>query len=173
MAPPVLVRPSADPNRRQRSAAGFGGRWDNSAVFRVETRSLGAAVTALGSAGPFTLTIDRPVDAGGGGLGFNGGELLHLAIAGCISNDLFREASRLGVRLSRVHVVVDGDFSGDPAVSDGIRYQVSIDGDRPRAELDQLVELVDRIAEIPNSLRRGTAVTLVERVDEDEGGTAG
>ena len=142
-------------------------------MFRVETRSVGAAATALGSAGPFTLTIDRPVGAGGGGLGFNGGELLHLAIAGCISNDLFREAARLGIRLSRVQVVVDGDFAGDPAVSGGIRYQVSVDGDRPRAELDNLVALVDRIAEIPNSLRAGTAVTLVANVDADANGTAG
>ena len=142
-------------------------------MFRVETRSVGAAATALGSAGPFTLTIDRPVGAGGGGLGFNGGQLLHLAIAGCISNDLFREAARLGIRLSRVQVVVDGDFAGDPAVSGGIRYQVSVDGNRPRAELDQLVELVDRIAEIPNSLRAGTAVTLVANVDADANGTAG
>jgi putative redox protein len=133
-------------------------------MFRIETRSLGAAVTALGSAGPFTLTIDRPIDAGGGGLGFNGGQLLHLAIAACISNDLFREAARLGITLSRVQVVVDGDFAGDPGVSGGIRYQVSVDGNRPRAELDQLVELVDRIAEIPNSLRAGTPVTLVANV---------
>jgi len=136
-------------------------------MFRVETRSLGAAVTALGSAGPYTLTIDRPVDAGGGGLGFNGGELLHLAIAGCISNDLFREAAGLGITLSRVRVVADGDFGGDPAMSTGIRYQVTVDGDRPRAELDDLVRLVDRIAEIPNSLRRGTAVTLVASVEQD------
>jgi len=142
-------------------------------MFRVETRSVGAAVTALGSAGPFTLTVDRPVDGGGCGLGFNGGQLLHLAVAGCISNDLFREAARLGITLSRVHVVVDGEFAGDPAASGGIRYQVSVDGDRPRAELDNLVALVDRIAEIPNSLRRGTAVTLVERVDEDANATAG
>jgi len=144
----------------------FGQWWDNLAVFLVETRSLGAAVTALGRAGPFTLTIDRPIDAGGGGLGFNGGQLLHLAIAACISNDLFREAARLGINLSRVQVVVDGGFDGDPAVSSGIRYRVDVDGDRPRAELDDLVGLVDRIAEIPNSLRRGTAVTLVASLDE-------
>jgi putative redox protein len=142
-------------------------------MFRVETRSVGAAATALGNAGPFTLTIDRPIEGGGGGLGFSGGQLLHLAVAGCISNDLFREASRLGITLSRVQVVVDGEFDGDPAVSSGIRYQVSVDGDRPRAELDHLVALVDRIAEIPNSLRRGTAVTLVERVDEDANATPG
>ena len=70
-------------------------------------------------------------------------------------------------------VVVDGDFDGDPAVSSGIRYQVSVDGDRPRAELDDLVQLVDRIAEIPNSLRRGTAVTLVDRVSDASNAAAG
>jgi len=139
-------------------------------MFRVETRSVGESATALGNAGPFTLTVDRPVDGGGGGLGFNGGELLHLAVAGCISNDLFREAARLGITLHRVRVVVDGDFAGDPAVSGGIRYQVEVAGDRPRADLDQLVGLVDRIAEIPNSLRAGTAVTLVDRVDEPSRG---
>jgi hypothetical protein len=70
-------------------------------------------------------------------------------------------------------VEADGDFSGNPAVSSGIRYQVTVDGDRPRAELDDLVQLIDRIAEIPNSLRRGTAVTLVASMDEGPDGTAG
>ncbi len=138
-------------------------------MFRVETRSLDGAVTALGSAGPYHPVVDRPIEGGGGGLGFNGGQLLHLAIAGCISNDLFREAARLGITLTRVQVLVDGDFDGDPAVSAGIRYQVIVDGDRPRAELDDLVQFVDRIAEIPNSLRRGTAVTLAASLD-DAGG---
>ncbi len=132
-------------------------------MFRAETRTIDGAVTALGSAGPFTLTVDRPADGGGGGLGFNGGQLLHLAVAGCISNDLFREAAARDITLSRVRVIVDGDFEGQPAVSGGITYLVEIDGDAPRAELEALVELVDRIAEIPNSLRRGTPVTLDKR----------
>ena len=62
-------------------------------MFSVETRTLPGQVTAVGSAGPFTLVVDRPVEAGGGGKGFNGGQLLYLAVAGCISNDLFREAT--------------------------------------------------------------------------------
>lgn len=94
-------------------------------MYRVETSNVADRVTAVGSAGPFTLVVDRPVEAGGGGQGFNGGQLLHLAVAGCISNDLFREAAARQIRLSRVVVTADGDF-----------------------------------AEIPNSLRRGTPVTL-------------
>ncbi len=58
----------------------------------VETRNVDGQVTSLGSAEPFTLVVDRPTEGGGGGLGFNGGQLLYLAVAGCISNDLFREA---------------------------------------------------------------------------------
>ncbi len=88
--------------------------------FEVETRNVHGRVTAIGSAGGHTLVIDRPALAGGGGLGFNGGELLHLAIAGCISNDLFREAARDGIHLEAVRVVVRGDFAGDPAVSTGV-----------------------------------------------------
>lgn len=130
-------------------------------MFSVETRTVTGQVTALGSAGSFTLVVDRPVEAGGGGKGFNGGQLLYLAVAGCISNDPFREAPRFGVELDSVRVTVEGDFSGDPAVSDAITYDVEVSG---RGDLEALVREVDRVAEIPNSLRRGTPVSLREIV---------
>ncbi len=130
-------------------------------MFEVETRSLPGVPTAVGSAEGFTLVVDRPADAGGGGLGFNGGQLLYLAIAGCVSNDLFREARAEGIELTSVRVRVRGDFSGDPAVSGAVEYEVELEGDAPRDRLNELVERVDRIAEIPNSLRNGTNVRLV------------
>jgi uncharacterized OsmC-like protein len=131
-------------------------------VFTVETRTVAGAVTAVGSAGPFTLVVDRPVEAGGGGKGFNGGQLLYLAVAGCISNDLFREAPALGVELESVRISVDGDFAGEPAVSGPIRYHVEVTSSSDPALVRELVEQVDRIAEIPNSLRQGTPVELGE-----------
>ncbi|MGZ4115202.1 MAG: OsmC family protein [Actinomycetota bacterium] len=130
--------------------------------YHVEVRNVDGAVTALGSAGPFTMVVDRPTSVGGGGLGFNGGQLLHLAVAGCISNDLFREAAAKGIEIRRVVVRVDGDYSGSPAVSTGIRYSVEISGDAPGEQLEELVRYVDDIAEIPNSLRFGTSVELAE-----------
>jgi uncharacterized OsmC-like protein len=126
----------------------------------VETRTVDGQVTALGAAGPFTLVVDRPAAAGGGGRGFNGGELLYLAVAGCISNDLFREAQAVGIALRHVRVRVAGAFAGEPAVSGEIRYEVDVDGDAPAEQLRALVERVDAIAEIPNSLRGGTPVRL-------------
>ena len=128
--------------------------------FEVETRNVDGRATALGSAGPFTLVVDRSVDGGGGGLGFNGGQLLYLAVAGCISNDLFREARAAGIELGSVRVKVGGDFVGDPAVSGEIGYEVEISGDASEDRLRTLVEQVDEIAEIPNSLRQGTQVRL-------------
>lgn len=132
-------------------------------MFEVRTVTVPGKPTAIGNAGPFTLVVDRPVDAGGAGLGFNGGQLLYLAVAGCVSNDLFREARAEGIRLAHVQVTVRGDFAGDPAVSDEITYDVEVDGDASPERLRALVERVDEIAEIPNSLRNGTAVRLAER----------
>jgi hypothetical protein len=71
---------------------------------------------------------------------------------------------RIGIRLDNVVVRVSGDFSGDPAVSTDIQYEVEISGDAGERSLRELVEHVDRIAEIPNSLRGGTRVVL-RRID--------
>lgn len=56
--------------------------------------------------------------------------------------------------------VVRGDFRGDPAISDPISYDVELSGDATREQLEELIEHVDAIAEIPNSVRNGTAVEL-------------
>ena len=129
-------------------------------MFEVEVCNVAGEPAAIGNAGPHTVVVDRPADAGGRGLGFNGGELLYLAIAGCVSNDLFREARAAGIELERVRVTVRGNFSGDPAVSTDVEYDVEIEGDATPDRLRELVQHVDAIAEIPNSLRRGTRVRL-------------
>jgi hypothetical protein len=51
------------------------------AGYEVQTISVDERPTALGSAGPYTLVVDRPAEAGGGGQGFSGGQLLNLAVA--------------------------------------------------------------------------------------------
>ena len=129
-------------------------------MFEVEVRNVAGEPAAIGSAGPHTVVVDRPADGGGRGVGFNGGQLLYLAIAGCVSNDLFREAHADGIALDRVRVVVDGDFQGDPPVSTEVTYDVEVAGGASTEELERLVAKVDTIAEIPNSLRAATAVRL-------------
>lgn len=131
-----------------------------SEAFRVDVRSVDGGATALGWGGSVTVVIDRPTEAGGRGLGFNGGQLLNIAVAGCVSNDLFREAAKRGIRLDRVRVVADSDYAGSPPVATLIEYQVELSGDASDEALADLVSYVDEIAEIPNSIRRGTEVRL-------------
>lgn len=133
---------------------------DRPVAFEVEFRNVAGETAAIGSAGPYTLVVDRPSDAGGRGLGFNGGQLLYLAIGGCVSNDLFREAAAWNIRLETVRVRVHGGFSVEPAVSDPVQYDLELAGDATPDRLRELAAHVDAIAEIPNSLRRGTEVRL-------------
>lgn len=65
--------------------------------------------------------------------------------------------------LTAVRGRVDSDYEGDPAVSSEIVYEVELQGNASDEALDELLSYVDRIAEIPNSLRRATPVTLGSR----------
>lgn len=54
----------------------------------IELRNVAGTEAAMGWAGGHTVVIDRPEGkAGGLGLGFNGGQMLALAIGGCYCND--------------------------------------------------------------------------------------
>lgn len=92
---------------------------------------------------------------------FTGGHLLHLAVAGCVYNDLFREAIARGISLSHVEVTADGGFEGDPCVSTGIDYDVHIEGDASAEQLHELLAHVERIAEVPSAIRAGGRVRLM------------
>lgn len=132
-------------------------------AYRIELRSLDGGPTAVASSGPFSVVADRPVAGGGRGLGFNGGQLLYAAIAACFSNDLYREAATLGIQLTKVALTVDGDFPARGMPSTPITVALEVEGDAPESELGALVDLVDRIAEIPNSIRSTTPVTIASR----------
>jgi organic hydroperoxide reductase OsmC/OhrA len=129
-------------------------------AYRVELRTLDSGPTAVASSGSYSVITDRPAAAGGRGLGFNGGQLLYAAIAGCYSNDLYREAATMGIALRRVSLTVDGDFPKRGEPSTPITVDLEVEGDAPAERLRELVDLVDRIAEIPNSIRGTTPVTL-------------
>src|SRR5690242_16565372 len=99
--------------------------------FRVDLRSLDGGPTAVTSSGAYSVLTDRPEAAGGRGLGFNGGQLLYAAIAGCYSNDLYREAATLGIELTRVAIAVDGNFRARGEPSQPILVDLEVAGDAP------------------------------------------
>lgn len=86
---------------------------------------------------------------------FTGAHLLHLAVAGCVLNDLYREAEQLGVVVDGARVHARGGFDTDTWASTGIEYTLEVDSPDPS-------DAVDRVAEIPRAVRTGTTVHRVE-----------
>jgi hypothetical protein len=89
---------------------------------------------------------------------FTGAHLLHLAIAGCVLNDIYREADDLGVRIDGVRVRASGSFDSDTWASTGISYGVEVDSPASVDELARLLDRVDEVAEIPRAIRAGATV---------------
>jgi putative redox protein len=129
-------------------------------AYRVRLRTVGDGPTALGQGGPFTLVVDRPAAAGGGGLGFSGGQLMYMAIAACWSNDLYREAATMGIELDGVEITVDGDFPARGEGSTPITVDVVVRSSALEEHVRELIAEVERIAEIPRAIRDGAPIEI-------------
>ncbi|HEV7205350.1 MAG TPA: hypothetical protein VGN18_12130 [Jatrophihabitans sp.] len=92
---------------------------------------------------------------------FTGAHLLHLAAAGCVLNDVYREAERLGMSIRGVRVTASGGFDPDSWQSTGISYAVDIDSAAAPDAVDILLDVVDSVAEIPKAIRAGGTVERV------------
>lgn len=90
-----------------------------------------------------------------------GAHLLHLSVAACVLNDLYRESARSGVALKGVRVAAAGDFGRERWRSTGVTNRVEISSDAPADVLAELVAVVDHVAEIPRALRQRCSVTRV------------
>ena len=91
---------------------------------------------------------------------WSGGHLLHLAVAGCLFNDLLREAPRRGIAVEHLSVTADGDF--DANGSSGISYAIEIRSSADRPVVERLVADIEAGAVIPKALRSGVAVDPIE-----------
>lgn len=136
-----------------------------SEAYRVRLRTVGDGPTALGEGRGATLVVDRPVAAGGGGLGFNGGQLFYLSIAACLSNDLYREAATMGIVLDGVEVTVDGDFPARGEGSTPITADVTVRCSAPEAAVRELLAEVERVAEIPRAIRDSPPIEIRSTIE--------
>jgi len=88
----------------------------------------------------------------------NGAAVLHLSVALCVLNDVFREAEAMGVPVSGVRVSARGAFDTESWVSRGIVYAVDVDSSASPEEVAKVLDLVDEVAEVPRALRAGVDV---------------
>jgi uncharacterized OsmC-like protein len=89
---------------------------------------------------------------------FTGAHLLYLSAAGCVLNDVYREAADSGIPVDGVRVSASGDFDRVSWASQGITYTVEIDSQAGPDLIAQLLDTVDEIAEIPRTIRAGATV---------------
>ena len=115
---------------------------------------------ALGRAGSHTVIADRPEGmAGGMGLGFNGAQLLALAIGGCFCNDLRYISHRQGRRIASISVEVTLEMEGDPLVATSVGMRVRCETE-DGLDASDLIEEAGRGSMVGLSLPRGIAVTV-------------
>jgi len=125
----------------------------------VQLRSLPDTEAAVGWAGAHTVVVDRPEGkAGGKGLGFNGGQLLGLAIGGCFCNDLHYVAHEMGLRLTSVEVDVTVSFEGSPLLATEAVLRARVSAADKGADIDALIRRAQAVSTVSNSLKRGVPV---------------
>ncbi|HLF73254.1 MAG TPA: OsmC family protein [Anaerolineales bacterium] len=95
-----------------------------------------------------------------GGSSVSGGELLFLALATCYCNDVYREAAKRDTAVESVEVEVDGDFEAEGKPASNIVYRARIKANASQAEICELIEHTDTVAEIQNTVRAGIPVVV-------------
>jgi len=88
-----------------------------------------------------------------------GGRLLHLAVAGCIFNNVLRLARDRAIEVHDASVRVSGDFTSD-GDSTGIECSVDLVGDAAPAALTALAQAAFDDSTVVTVLRRGAEVRL-------------
>jgi organic hydroperoxide reductase OsmC/OhrA len=127
--------------------------------FTVSFRSLPDTGAAVASSGQHTIVVDRPEGrAGGTGLGFNGGQLLAIAIGGCLCNDLRYAAEKMGIAIRSLSVDVSVAISGEPLLAESAEVSIGVEPVDPAADVAALIGEAKRITAVGNSVQRGFPV---------------
>jgi organic hydroperoxide reductase OsmC/OhrA len=130
----------------------------------VRLRGIPGTEAAIGMAGAHSVVVDRPEGkAGGQGLGFNGGQLLALAIGGCFCNDLYYIAHEMGITLTSVAVDVTVTFDGSPIRATDAAVHIAVEAADQDADLDTLVRKAQETSTVSNSIARGFPVSVSSR----------
>ncbi len=105
-------------------------------------------------------SLSIPPRPTGFGSSANGGELLFLALATCYCNDIYREAAKHGLKVEHVEVEVEGEFGAEGEPARNVSYRAMVTAQASEAQIRELMNHTDRVAEVQNTLRVVTPVTL-------------
>ena len=129
------------------------------ASISVNLRNIEGSSATVGWAGSHTVLVDPPDGtAGGFGTGFNGGELLALAIGGCFCNGIRYLADELGVSVGKIHVSVTLMLRDDASIVTAASLDAScetLDG----SDSGVLLAKAKETSTVGNSVKLGFPVT--------------
>ena len=127
----------------------------------VSLRNVPGTKAAMGWAGGHTVVIDRAEGrAGGMGLGFNGGQMIALAIGGCFCNDLRYVADAMGVELDPIEVDVAIELDGEPLLVTSAIMSVRVTA-AASVDVAEIIRRAEADSTVSNSVRAGFPVTVV------------
>ncbi|HEX9098805.1 MAG TPA: OsmC family protein [Candidatus Dormibacteraeota bacterium] len=132
-------------------------------AYQAEIRTVSNA-TAAESAEPNSLIVrhhrsgraELKVDE------LSGGHLLHMALAGCVFNNIHRIAQDRGIRVHDASVAVDGGFNEEGNASTGISCRVMVAGEAAKEQLAAVAREAFDNSSIAAILRQTTTVDLAE-----------
>lgn len=126
----------------------------------VHLSNIAGTEAAIGWAGAHTIVADRPAGkAGGSGLGFNGAEMLALAIGGCFCNDLRYVAHSRAVEIAEIDVQVTLTVEGDPLIATAAKMVVrcsTMNG----TDAATIIEEAKLSCMVSNSISKGVPVSI-------------
>ncbi|QLY28137.1 OsmC family protein [Nocardia huaxiensis] len=175
---PDALRATADAVRHDPVKGRFTFRVDGDWYGGFRLRSQVGALTHAGEldtgrAGRFTLAADEPAEVLGTDTAVSPVEYVLQALAGCYTVTLASNAALRGIALHGVHLDLEADLdlagflAVDPNARPGIgviRVAVALDApDSTDAELDELVEVLQRRSVIRDTLVNPVAVETVWR----------
>ena len=138
-------------------------------TFQSDVSWSGEGVRSIAQIGDRQVVIDEPKSLGGTDQGPNPVEYLLAALGGCISILVSMFADRHKVELKGVKVHVEGDLDPDgfmeknPDVRPGfqeIRYRIEIDSPSPAERIQALIEHVERVCPVKDTLTGVPTVSL-------------
>jgi len=91
---------------------------------------------------------------------FTGGHLLHLAAAGCVLNDVYREATALGIEVKGARVSAAGGFDTGTWKSTGITYSVDVSSDAPAQVIRHGLKKIQYQPRLIEGCLAGTGLSL-------------
>ncbi len=106
------------------------------------------------------ILLDRPVETGGTGLGFNGGHLMLLGWGACFKSTLLAAADARGIRVERLELEISGETVQTPYRFETLHMRIRLKADCDENDKRKLIEIAKKGCAVSNTLSRGVTLDV-------------